>query len=152
MSGAIAFDTHRFVKRLTTHGFTEEQAEVLASEHVDLLNSNLSTKADIAGVRQDIDALRQSTKADIAGVRRDIDALRQSTKADIAGVRRDIDALRLSTKADIDALRQSTKSGIEALRLSTKSDISAAKVDLLKWTYGAMIVQGGLIVGLIKLL
>ncbi len=116
MSDAIAFDTYRFVKRLTTHGFTEEQAEVLASEHVDLLNSNLSTKADIAGVR------------------------------------RDIDALRLSTKADIDALRQSTKSGIEALRLSTKSDISAAKVDLLKWTYGAMIVQGGLIVGLIKLL
>ncbi len=105
MSDAIAFDTYRFVKRLTTHGFTEEQAEVLASEQVDLLNSNLSTKADI-------DALRQSTKADIAGVRRDI----------------------------------------EALRLSTKVDIAEAKTSLLKWTYGAMIVQGGLIVGLVKLL
>ena len=120
MSDAIAFDTYRFVKRLTTHGFTEEQAEVLASEQVDLLNSNLSTKADI-------DALRLSTKADI-------------------------EALRLSTKADIDALRLSTKSGIDALRLSTKVDIAEAKTSLLKWTYGAMIVQGGLIVGLVKLL
>ena len=48
MSEAIAFDTHRFVKRLTESGFTEKQAETLADEHVALLNSNLATKADLA--------------------------------------------------------------------------------------------------------
>ena len=32
MSEAIAFDTHRFVKRLTENGFTEKQAETLADE------------------------------------------------------------------------------------------------------------------------
>ena len=62
MSEAIAFDTHRFVKNFTGHGFTEEQAEVLATEHVALLNSNLATKADIEN-------LRAATKADIAGVK-----------------------------------------------------------------------------------
>ena len=127
MSEAIAFDTHRFVKRLTDCGFTEQQAETLADEHVSLLNSNLATKADI-------DALRQGTKADI-------DALRQGTKADI-------DALRQGTKADIDALRQGTKVDIAKV----EARMETIKSDLLKWMFGAMIAQGGLIVALVKLL
>ena len=60
MTGAIAFDTHRFVKRLTDSGFTEKQAETLAEEHVALLNDNLATKADI-------EALRLATGAGVAG-------------------------------------------------------------------------------------
>lgn len=94
MSEAIAFDTHRFVKRLTENGFTEQQAETLAEEHVALINSNLATKADIAAVTADIEALRQETKAEIATL----------------------------------------------------------KADLLKWMFGALIAQGGLIVALVKLL
>jgi hypothetical protein len=94
MSEAIAFDTHRFVKRLTESGFTEQQAETLADEQVALLNSNLATKIDIAEVKAEIEALRQETKAAIAAV----------------------------------------------------------KVDLLKWLFGALIAQGGLIVALVKIL
>ena len=87
MAEAIAFDTHRFVKRLTESGFTERQAETLAEEHVALLNANLATKADIAKVE--------------------------------AGL---------------------------------KADIASVKADLLKWMFGALIAQGGLIVALVKLL
>ena len=152
MSEAIAFDTYQFVKRLTAHGFTEEQAEVLAAEQVNLLNSNLATKADIAGVQQEIETFRLATKADI-------EALRLATKADIAGVQQEIETLRLATKADIEALRQATKADIEALRQATKVDIAGVrreietlKVDLLKWLFGALIAQGGLIVALVKLL
>ncbi len=83
MSEAIAFDTHRFVKRLTKSGFTETQAETLAEEHVELLNSNLATKTDIAKVR---------------------------------------------------------------------AEIAAIRADLVKWLFGALIAQGGLIVALVKLL
>ena len=43
MTEAIAFDAHRFVKRLAESGFTEKRAETLAEEHVALLNSNLAT-------------------------------------------------------------------------------------------------------------
>ncbi len=138
MTEAIAFDTHRFVKRLTESGFTEKQAETLAEEHVALLNTNLATKADV-------EALRQETKAGI-------DALRQETRAGI-------DALRQETKAAIDALRQETRAdiarveaGIEALRQETKAAIEAVKADLVKWLFGGMIAQGGLIVALVKLL
>ena len=105
MLAAIAFDTHRFVKRLTECGFTEKQAETLAEEHIALLNANLATKADIAAV-----------------------------------------------KAAIDALRQETKAAIDALRQGTRATIEAVKADLLKWLFGALIAQGGLIVTLVKLL
>ena len=130
MNEAIAFDTHRFVKRLTESGFTEKQAETLAEEHVALLNTNLATKADIARVEAGMDALRQETRADIARVEAGVDALRQETRADIARV-----------EAGVDVLRQETRAAIEAV-----------KVDLLKWLFGALIAQGGLIVALVKLL
>ena len=67
MSEAVAFDTHRFVKRLTDCGFTEKQAETLADEQVALLNGNLATKADI-------EALRQETKTGIARIEARIEA------------------------------------------------------------------------------
>ena len=127
MAEAIAFDTHRFVKRLTESGFTEKQAETLAEEHVALLNANLATKADVAKVEAGIEALRQETRAGI-------------------------DALRQETKADIDALRQETRAGIEAVRHETSAAIEAVKAELVKWLFGALIAQGGLIVALVKLL
>ena len=159
MSEAIAFDTHRFVKHLTENGFTEQQAEVLADEQVHLLNSNLATQADIAAIHQDIDALRQETKASIVGVQRDIEVLRQETKADIevlrqetkasiVGVQRDIEVLRQETKADIEVLRQETKASIAEVQ----RDIAEVKSDLIKWLVGALIAQGGVVVGLLKLL
>jgi len=102
MSKAIAFDTHRYVKRLTTEGgFTEKQAEILADEQVAMLNANLATKADIAKVEAGMDALRQETRAEIA-------------------------------------------------KLDTR--IEAVKSDLLKWMFGGLIAQGGVIVALLQLL
>lgn len=58
MSEAIAFDTHRFVKRLTETGFTEAQAEALADEQVNLLNSNLANKQDILSLKADMEVLK----------------------------------------------------------------------------------------------
>ena len=133
MTEAIAFDTHRFVKRLTECGFTERQAETLAEEHVALLNANLATKADIARVEARI----ESTKAGI-------ETLRQETKADIARVEARIE----STKAGIETLRQETKADIARV----EARIETAKADTLKWMIGAMVAQGGLIVALVKLL
>ena len=69
---AIQFDTHKFVKHLTENGFTERQAEALAEEQVNLLNSNLATKADILALKADIEKLRQETKADMANLRAEL--------------------------------------------------------------------------------
>ena len=83
MSEAIAFDTHRFVKRLTESGFTEKQAETLAEEHVTLLNANLATKTDIAEI-----------KAGIAEIKAGIAEIMAETKTEIAGVKADIQAMK----------------------------------------------------------
>ena len=124
---AIAFDTHRFVKHLTQVGFTLGQAEALAEEQVNLINSNLATKADIATVEA-------ALKADIATVE-------AALKADIA-------AVETALKADIAAVEAALKTDIATI----KADTAALKVDLLKWMFGALIAQGGLIVALVKLL
>ena len=58
MTEAITFDTHKFVKNLTEHGFSLEQAEALAAEQVNLLNSNLATKADLAEIKTDLAELK----------------------------------------------------------------------------------------------
>ena len=63
---AIAFDTHRFVKRLTGAGMDERQAEVLADEQVGLLNANLATKAELAAVEANLQAKITQVEARIA--------------------------------------------------------------------------------------
>lgn len=90
MNEAITFDTHRFIKNLTGHGFTEDQAEVLSNEQVNILNNNLATQADI-------DQSRLATQAEIAGIKADIKKLRLATQADIKGVKADIEKLCLAT-------------------------------------------------------
>jgi hypothetical protein len=44
---AIAFDTHDFVKKLKSVGFTEEQAEVFATEHRRIIEDTLVTKYEL---------------------------------------------------------------------------------------------------------
>ena len=56
------FDTHAFVKRLTAAGMPEQQAEVLADEQARLITERLATKADVALLRSDLQALEQRLK------------------------------------------------------------------------------------------
>ena len=83
MSEAIAFDTHRFVKNLTQSGFTEKQAEALANEQVNLLNSNLATKTDMLAIQAGIDTTKASLQARIETVHAELQAGIETTKADL---------------------------------------------------------------------
>jgi hypothetical protein len=161
---AVAFDTLRFVRTLREKAkMSPEQAEGLADAVAEAIQNDLATKADIAMVRTDIEALRLSTKTDLDALRlstkTDLDALRLSTKTDL-------EALRLSTKTDLEALRLSTKGDLEALRLSTKGDIAetadlrevelrlearieATKTEIIKWMVGSIGFQALVIVGAI---
>ena len=130
MMEAIAFDTHRFVKHLTESGFTEQQAEALAKEQVQLLNSNLATKVDILAI-----------KADIEGVKAGVERVKAELEAKIETVKVELEAKIETVKAEL-AVK------IEAI----KTDIQATKVDLVKWMVMAMIAQSTLIVAFVKLL
>ena len=136
---AVAFDTLKFARALRDKAkLSPEQAEGLADALVDVLDSNLATKADIRDVQADIQIVRGDIEAFKIQTRADIEALRLTTQADIEALRlstsSDIEALRLSTKADIDGLRLETKAGIE----SVKGAIAAAKVETVRWLVGAI--------------
>ena len=58
------FDSHRFIKRLTNAGVSEEVAEILAEEHASrLLPADVATKADISAAEERILSV---TSAEIA--------------------------------------------------------------------------------------
>ena len=98
-----AFDTHKYVKRLTAAGMPEPQAEAIADEQRALIEDQLATK-------QDIKTLEAATKQDIAATRRDIEELRAEVKRDIkeseAATRREIKELETTTKRDLKELEQ----------------------------------------------
>ena len=86
----IAFDTHRFVKRLTGAGMNERQAEALADEQVALLNANLATKAELADVEANLAARIAQVEARIAQVeanlRSEIAQVEANLRSEIAQV------------------------------------------------------------------
>ena len=55
-SDALAFDTHRFVKRMTAVGMPVQQAEALAESQANLLNANLATKNELANTEATLKA------------------------------------------------------------------------------------------------
>ena len=65
-SDALAFDTHRFVKRMTAAGMPVQQAEALAESQSDLLNANLATKNELAKTESALRADIAKTNAEIA--------------------------------------------------------------------------------------
>ena len=62
----VAFDTHKFVKELTSSGMPAEQAEVLANNFVGLLTDRLATKADIDQLRSETAAQENRLMAEMA--------------------------------------------------------------------------------------
>ena len=50
----LAFDTHKFITRLTEAGMAPEQAEVLADTYATILTEQVATKADIRLLQTDI--------------------------------------------------------------------------------------------------
>ena len=68
MSQAITFDTHRFIKRMTGTGMSEQTAEALADEHIQLLEGNLATRQQLDATNQQLDAHRNETKLEFAKI------------------------------------------------------------------------------------
>jgi len=54
---AVAFDTHAYVKKLVSVGFTEVQAEAQSQALTDAITSGLATKDDIKELKAEIKAV-----------------------------------------------------------------------------------------------
>jgi len=135
MSVAL-FNTHTFVKRLTAAGMPELQAEILADEHVKLIDERLATKADLANIATKADL--EAVKADLAYVKTDL----ESVKTDLAYVKTDLEAV----KTDL------TEVKAHLANTATKVELAEFKADILKWMFGAIGFQTMVILGAVVLL
>ena len=139
MSEAIAFDTHRFVKRLTRTGFTEEQAEALADEQVALLNSNLAT-------RENLLRLEGSQKQQLA----EHEAVQKQQITELEGrQKQQMTELEGRQKQQMTELEGRQKQQMAELEGRLQRQMAELKADLLKWMIGALIAQTGVIAGLV---
>ncbi len=106
------FDTHAFVKRLITVGFTEEQAEVFADEQGKLIEQRLATKQDILALNRDMKDGENNLKRDMkeleASLKRDMKGLEASLKRDMeeldANLHRDMKELETKLHRDLKEL------------------------------------------------
>ena len=115
------FDSHRFVKRLTKAGLSEEVAEILADEHTRLIvPEDVATKADVGAVEAGVGAVR-SAMATRAGVDARFDRVR-AEMATQAEVDAKFDQIRaeMATKAEVDAKFDQIRA-----EMATKAEVNA---------------------------
>ena len=125
------FDSHRFVKRLTTAGLSEEVAEILADEHTRLIvPGDVATKADVEAVATNLDTVKaeMATKADVEAVVTNL----HTVKAEMA------------TKAD---LRREIAASEARMEQRLQNAILEAKISLIKWMIATMAVFSGIVIG-----
>ncbi len=133
------FDSHRFVKRLTAAGLSEEVAEILADEHTRrIVPGDVATKADVETVATDLDRVA----TDLDRVATDLD--RVATKLD--RVATDLDTVKgeMATKAD---LRREIAASEARMEQRLQNAILEAKVSLIKWMIATMAVFSGIVIG-----
>ncbi len=155
MPEIIAFDTHNFVKRMTSRGFTTEQAEALAEEQVTLLNSNLVTSQQLAATEERINARIDATNARIDSTNERIETLRAETKQSIAATNERIASMDERIVA-MDKRITETNERIVAIdkRITETNEriaatdlrIEAMRADLLKWMGAGLIATATLII------
>ncbi|MCY4363836.1 MAG: hypothetical protein OXE42_16920 [Gammaproteobacteria bacterium] len=119
MKDSLIFDSHEYVKRMTSGGFNEQQAETLAAEQADLLN-NLATKRDIETVKDDLEI-----------VKNDLETVKQNmaTKDELEEVKKN-----MATRQDIEVSAQTLK--VEMIKWMTWYFLSglAVMIAVLKLT------------------
>ena len=125
----IPFDTHRFVKRLTSEGMPAGQAEVLADEQISLLNSHLVTKRDISHL---------ATKEEVAAINEAV--ARCATKEEVAAINEAV--ARCATKEEVAALERRLDSVAQDVAV-LKSDVRTLKWVIVGVGFGMLTVMVG---------
>ncbi len=138
---AIAFDTHRIVKRLQEVGFSDRQAEAVT----DVLSESRGPTLDVATLATKTDLAQFATKADLAQFAIKADLAQFATKADLAQFATKADLAQFATKAD--SAQFATKADLATTKSELQTAIAETKADLLKWVIGTIGFQTVLILG-----
>jgi hypothetical protein len=97
------------------------------------------TRADIAEVRQETNALRQETRVEFAGVRLEIVQLREETRVEFAKIRQEIAAESAKVRQAISDVRGDLRAGfavMDARFAQLEAKFGDWKAEVLKWAMG----------------
>lgn len=126
---SLAFDTHKFVTRLTGAGMSAEQAEVLAETYAALITDRLATRDDVTGLRKEMNREFVDVRGEIATLRREMNREFAAVRGEIAALREDMDrefaTLRTEIRKDLAALRSEINARIAYSQLATIVILSA---------------------------
>jgi hypothetical protein len=126
---SLAFDTHKFVTRLTGAGMSAEQAEVLAETYAALITDRLATRDDVTALHEEMNREFATLRGEIATLRQDMDREFATLRGEIATLRQDMDreftTLRTEIHKDLAALRSEINARIAYSQLATIVILSA---------------------------
>ena len=131
------FDTHGFVKRLTSAGMPEPQAEILAEEQSRLIQERLATKQDLERLgianKQDLEQLRIASKRDVEELKA---ILEQKLKALEARLTQKLEALEATLEQKLQAQEARLEQKLQAQDIAQKHELeklkAALKLDLME--------------------
>ena len=125
MKDRLIFDSHGYVKRMTDGGFNEQQAETLAAEQSELLNS-LATRRDIETVKDELDRV----KGNLELVKKKLETVTENmaTKDDLENMAKKYNLKNMAMKQDT-----ATKQDVEILRKEIQLSAQTLKVEMIKW-------------------
>ena len=103
-------DTYREIEALIAAGMDKAQAE--AAVYASVRATNAAALAAEARLRAESDIKFQEVKAEIVGLRKDIEAVQK----DIEGVRKDVESVREDLEQDIETVRRDVEKDIEGVR------------------------------------
>ena len=122
----VAFDTHRYVKRLTAAGMPENQAEVIADEQRSLIEYQLATKHDIKELEAAIKALEVNTRQKFKELEAAIKEQQVAIKTLETNTQRDLKALDTNNQQKFKELEVAIKAqeaAIKAMEISRPRDL-----------------------------
>ena len=134
------FDSHRFVKRLTSAGVSEEVAEILAEEHASLiLPADVATRADVVAAKSEVAAAR----ADVAEAKADIAETRTAMEVRLAEIE---ERIRAFVREDILAAEARIRAELTMSMATFRDAVADYKTSTLKWMFGMMTAFTGMVV------
>ncbi|MBF0144000.1 MAG: DUF1640 domain-containing protein [Magnetococcales bacterium] len=152
MTTAVAFDTHKFVRRLRDAGVEEGQAEAFSDAFQEVREAQLeelATKSDLTGLKSELKGeiaeLRSELKGDIRELRGEVERLAEFTSREFkrqeestsGGFKRQEESISERFKRQEEILRRDIREF--RLEIEARLQKSAGEALLLRWMFGFLL-------------
>ena len=146
----LAFDTHKFIKDLSSAGMNIEQAEVLADHYTTLLTDRIATKEDVTLLRKDVEHLKQ----DMLHMKQDLESkmisLEERLEGKMISLEERLEGKMVSLEGKMISLEERLEGKMISLEERLEGKIESSSKDLLIKMLVSQIGIAGLIIAVLS--